>query len=258
MGTASQKVITLSSGNFVELASVKTSAGAGDVDKLVALNASGILDSSIVNSKATSSGVGDAGKLAALNGSGVLDSTIVNSKTTSSGASDSGKIPALNASGILDSTIVNSKTSSAGAGDSNKIPALDGSGKLDLSFMPSGIGPDTASITASENLAAGDYVNIWNSSGAKVRKADGASAGKEAHGFVLSAVSSSAAATVYFEGTNTQVTGQTPGVVYLSDATPGLGMSTPPSTSAHICQKVGFSTGATAVNFQFNPPITLA
>lgn len=121
--------------------------------------------------------------------------------TTSAGAGDSGKIPALNASGVLDSTIVNSKTSSAGAGDSGKVVALDGAGRIDSTMMPVGIGADTASITASEALAAGDLVNIWNSTGAKARKADATVAGKEAHGFVLASVSNGASATVYFEGT---------------------------------------------------------
>ena len=93
-------------------------------------------------------------------------------------------------------TEVASLQSSAGAGDAGKIPALDAAGRLDNSMMPSGIGADTASVTSSENLAAGDLVNIWNSTGAKVRKADATTAGKEAHGFVLSAVTSPAAATV--------------------------------------------------------------
>jgi hypothetical protein len=73
--------------------------------------------------------------------------------------------------------------------------------------MPTGIGADTASITASEALAAGDLVNIYDSTGAKCRKADASTSGKEAHGFVLAAVESAASATVYFEGSNTQVTG---------------------------------------------------
>ena len=177
--------------------------------------------------------------------------------TTSAGAGDADRVPALNASGILDSTIVNSKTSSAGAGDSGKLPALDGSGRLDSTFMPVGVGADTATITTSEALAAGDWVNVWNSSGAKVRKADATVAGKEAHGFVLSAAGSGAAATVYFEGTNTAVTGQTPGVVFLS-ATAGTGTSTAPSGSGNVVQRVGFATSATSVNFQSGQPLTLA
>lgn len=176
---------------------------------------------------------------------------------TSAGASDANAIPALNASGVLDITILNGKTTSAGAGDAGKTPILDSSGRLDQSMMPVGIGADTASITASEALSAGDYVNIWNSSGAKVRKADATVAGKEAHGFVLSAVSNGAAATVYFEGTNTAVTGQTPGTVFLS-TTAGLGQSSAPTGSGNAAQVIGFATAATNVNFQSNRPIILA
>jgi hypothetical protein len=148
--------------------------------------------------------------------------------------------------------------SSAGAGDAGKIPALDSTGRIDNSMMPTGIGADTATITASEALAAGDLVNVWNSTGAKVRKADASVAGKEAHGFVLAAVSSGASATVYFEGTDTQVTGLTPGVQYLSAATPGAATATAPSAAGNVVQRVGFATAATALNFQSQPPVVLA
>src|SRR5512143_1765954 len=77
--------------------------------------------------------------------------------------------------------------SSAGAGDAGKIPALDAAGRLDNSMMPVGLGAETDVITTSEALSAGDFVNIWASTGTKVRKADATTAGKEAHGFVLSA-----------------------------------------------------------------------
>lgn len=147
--------------------------------------------------------------------------------------------------------------SSAGAGDAGKIPGLDASGRIDNSMMPVGLGADTLVITASEALSAGDYVNIWNSTGAKVRKADATSAGKEAHGFVLAAVAISASATVYFESTNTGVTGQTPGVVFLS-TTAGQGSTTAPSGSGNVVQRIGFAASATAVNFQSQPPIVLA
>jgi len=176
---------------------------------------------------------------------------------TSAGAGDANAIPALNASGVLDASIINSKTTSAGAGDTGKIPALDATGRLDTSFMPTGIGADTASIQASENLAAGDLVNIWNSGGARVRKADATTAGKEAHGFVLASVTSGANATVYFEGGNGQVTGQTPGRVYLS-TTPGLATATAPSAAGNVVQIVGFATAATSINFQATAPYVLA
>lgn len=148
-------------------------------------------------------------------------------------------------------------TTSAGAGDSGKIAGLDAAGRWDSSMMPVGIGADTAVVTASEALAAGDLVNIWNSTGAKVRKADATTAGKEAHGFVLAAVLSSGAATVYFEGSDTGVTGLTPGVQYLS-TTAGIASGTAPSGSGNVVQRVGFATSATSLNFQSNAPVVLA
>lgn len=227
MGTASTtKLIKQSSGSLVEETTLTTSAGAADANKVVALNASG-----------------------------VLDSTIINSKTTSAGAGDSGKIPALNASGILDDTIVNATVTSA----ANKIVKLDGSGRLDATVMPTGIGADTAVILASEALAAGDLINIYNNAGtANVRKADGSTSGKEAHGFVLSAVSSGSNATVYFEGSNTQVSALTPGVQFLSATTAGKSTSTPPTGTGKVVQVVGLATSATNLNFQWELPITLA
>jgi hypothetical protein len=54
----------------------------------------------------TSAGAGDSGRIPALNGSGILDATIVNSKTTSAGAGDSGKLPALDGSGKLDTSFM--------------------------------------------------------------------------------------------------------------------------------------------------------
>lgn len=177
--------------------------------------------------------------------------------TTSAGAADADKIPALNASGVLDSSILNAVASSAGAGDAGKTVTLDGAGRIDSTMMPVGIGADTASIQASENLAAGDFVNIHNSSGARVRKADATTAGKEAHGFVLGAVSSGANATVYFEGTNTGVSGMTPGTVFLH-TTAGGATGTAPSGSGNVVQKLGVAVSATAINFERGEPIVLA
>lgn len=141
--------------------------------------------------------------------------------------------------------------SSAGAGDAGKIPALDGSGKLDTSMMPVGIGADTATIVAHENLSAGDFVNVFDSSGTlKARKADASAIGTKADGFVLSAVTSGQNATVYFEGQNTAVTGLTKGVDYfLSDTTPGgvVVAASIPTTTNHIVQCVGKALSATTI-----------
>lgn len=156
-------------------------------------------------------------------------------------------------------TETEAKTSSAGASDAGKIPALDSSGRLDDSMMPVGIGADTKEIVASENLSAGDFVNVYSDAGTpKVRKADASTTGKHAHCFVLEAVTSGNTATVYFENGNTQVTGATAGDVYLSDTTPGGFTSTPPTGAGKIVQKLGVAVGATEINVEIGQHYVLA
>lgn len=170
---------------------------------------------------------------------------------TSAGAADANKLVETDAAGKIDMSLLKATTSSAGAGDVGKVPQLDGSGRLDSTVMPVGIGADTKSILASEALVAGDFVNVWNNAGtANIRKADGSTTGKEAHGFVLSAVSNGANGTVYFEGANTQQSGLTAGPVYLSATTPGRATSTAPSTTGQIIQCLGVAVSATEVNFE--------
>lgn len=147
---------------------------------------------------------------------------------------------------------------STGAADAGKAVAVDVTGRLANSVMPIGIGADTASIIASESLSAGAFVNVYNNSGtANTRKADAATSGKEAHGFVLAAVSSGASAIVYFEGTNTAVTGATPGNVFLSTTAGGF-TSTAPSAAGNVVQCVGVAVSATAIKFERGVPVTLA
>ena len=150
-------------------------------------------------------------------------------------------------------TEVLATTASTGAPDAGKIIALDGAGKLDQSMMPTGVGEDAQMIPASENLAAGDFVNVWVDAGAtKVRKADATAAGKEATGFVLSAVASGQNAKVYFDGSNTSVTGLTPGVRhYLSATTPGAATAAPPNASGNVVQFLGVTSLPTRL--PFNP-----
>lgn len=149
---------------------------------------------------------------------------------------------------------------SSGAADDGKIVALDSSGRLDASVLPVGIGADTATIMASEALAAGDFVNIHNVSGSpRVRKADASTAGKEAHGFVLSAVAAGANAMVYFEGQNTQVTGKTPGSrQYLSATTPGATTETPPTGSGNVVQCLGVAVSDTSISTEIEDGVILA
>lgn len=177
--------------------------------------------------------------------------------TTSTGIAQADKVPATNASGFIDPTLINGKNTSAGAADAAKVPILDASGRLDSTFLPVGIGADTASIMTSEPIAAGNLVNIWDDAGtAKVRLADNATSGKAAMGFCLAAFGSGVAATVYFEGTNTGMGGLTPGVAFLGSS--GGVTATAPTGAGKLVQIVGFSTTATSMNFNAAPGVVLA
>lgn len=148
---------------------------------------------------------------------------------------------------------------SAGAGDAGKLVHLDGAGRFPTSVMPAGIGADTKSLTASEALSAGDFVNIWDDAGTpKARKADASAAGKKAHGYVVAAVSSGASAEVYFEGANAQVSGLTAGDVYLSATTAGAATNTAPSGTGKVVQRLGTAVAATEINVELGPTIELA
>jgi hypothetical protein len=176
----------------------------------------------------------------------------------SAGVADAGKIPNVNAAGVLDRTVTNAVQTSAGAPSSGQLAALDSSGRLDSTMMPVGVAADTAVITTSEVIAAGAWVNIFNSSGAKARNAD-ASNSREAHGFTLLGAGSGAPCTVYLEGVDTAVSGKTPGATqYLSDVTPGASQETQPVTAGHLLQRLGVATSATSISAMIQTPVTLA
>jgi hypothetical protein len=149
---------------------------------------------------------------------------------------------------------------SAGAGDSGKIPALGADGRLSLTFMPTGVGPDTLTVTASENLSAGDLINLWNDAGTlKMRKADASTEGKEVDGFVKDAVVADAQGIAYFDGSITGLAGLTLGSrYYLSAAAPGGIVTAPPSAAGQVVQYVGKASSATELVFEAGPPVTLA
>lgn len=144
--------------------------------------------------------------------------------------------------------------SSVGAGDANKIIQTDGSGRLDPSLMPVGIGADTEVMTTSENLSAGDFVNIWNNAGTRTARLADAQSGRAAHGFVLASSTSGQNATVYKAGSNTALTSLTPGAEYFlgtaGDATASPGIAAP----AQLIQSLGYAAAATEIAFTFQSP----
>lgn len=143
---------------------------------------------------------------------------------------------------------------SAGAGNAGEVVALDSTGKLDVSVLPVGVGPDVKLLEVTEDLLAGQYVNVFDVSGtAKVRLAD-ASNGRDAHGFVKSAFLTGATAVIYFEGPNDDLTALTiGGRCYLNTA--GTLTQAPRSTGIH--QFLGIAVSATEVNTDIDDCILL-
>ena len=150
--------------------------------------------------------------------------------------------------------------SSAGAGSAGKGVALDSTGKLAQNMMPTGVGPELNSIVAAENLASGDFVNVFDDIGTpKARKADATDGGKRAHGFVKAAATAAESVDVYFDGANTALTGLTGGTRYfLSAVTPGAVTGTPPSTAGNLVQYVGTAFAATTIAFRPTDGVVIA
>lgn len=147
---------------------------------------------------------------------------------------------------------------SAGAGDAGKIVALNSSGVVDITMMPSGVGTPTQSMTAGENLSAGDFVYINTADANKIYKADADAVAKMAIGYVLAAASTDAAVTVYFEGKNDQLSGLTIGSHYYLSATAGGVTTTKPSTGGQIVQYLGTAITTSAIPFTKVDPIEVA
>lgn len=136
-------------------------------------------------------------------------------------------------------------TVSSGVSQAGDVVALDNQGRIDVSMLPVGVGPDVKVAVASEDLVAGNYVNIWNDAGvSKVRLAD-FSNGREAHGFVRAATPSGANATVYFEGPNLDLAGLTPGARYYLNS---AGSPTPTPKTTGIHQFLGVAVDANTIN----------
>lgn len=144
---------------------------------------------------------------------------------------------------------------SAGAGSSGELPALDATGRLDTTMLPIGFGQDSVSATAGEALTAGDFV-YFNGAGA-VLKADATSLAKQAKGYVNANVLNAATATVFFDDSNTGLTGLTINVPYYLSLTPGLATTTAPSVATQIVQEVGFANSATNLRVAIQKPVLI-
>jgi hypothetical protein len=150
--------------------------------------------------------------------------------------------------------------SSTGAGDAGRVPGLDAGGKLDATFMPTGFGSDTRTITAGETVAGGS-VGYLNGTG-QILKADANAVAKAATCFVLATISNASSGTVYFgSGIITGLSGLTPGQPYfLSNiATGAVGLySDFTFTTGDIIQQVGVAISSTELYFEPQTPIVVS
>jgi len=138
----------------------------------------------------------------------------------------------------------NAIDSSGGSSDSGKIIKLDSNGKIDISLLPAGIGEDAIEIAAFEDVSAGDFVNIFDNGGSvAVRKAD-KSNGRDANGFVLESAVAPVPVKVFFEGTNSQLSGLSIGERYYLD-TAGAVTNVPTTTTGELHQYLGKAFSAT-------------
>lgn len=121
-----------------------------------------------------------------------------------------------------------------------------------------GVGIGTRAVVASEDLAAGDLVNVWDDAGVpKLRLASALVKGKDANGWVSVGYSSGMTATLNFGGTNTAASGLVAGPLWLSTV-PGKVQEIAPSGPGQVVQKVGFAFSSTEFMFQAQIPITLS
>jgi hypothetical protein len=164
------------------------------------------------------------------------------------------KVIQINSTGAMSE--YSGKATSAGAGDSGEFPILDGAGKLDITMMPNGIGADSITATAAEALAAGDFVYI--TAGGTVMKADATTFAKRAMGYVLASVLNAGTATVFFDESNSALSGLTPGGMYYLSATAGLATLTAPTTATQYVQELGIATSATSLHVNIKTPILRA
>lgn len=109
----------------------------------------------------------------------------------------------------------------------------------------------TTQALASETLAAGDLVHIWNNNGIfNLQKACAAPGlNLEVHGFVLDPVPAGTLGKIYHSGYNPFMANLAPGLIWLS-STPGKVAKTPPTAVGSLVQRVGYAPSATVLDFQ--------
>lgn len=110
---------------------------------------------------------------------------------------------------------------------------------------------NSITLPASENLTAGNLVNIHNASGASVRKAISTSNEGHADGFVLNNYTAGNSAVVYLSGLVKGLSGLTVGQLWLGTS----GGVTGTAPTANLSQQVGYAISATQMLFIRGTPV---
>jgi len=145
------------------------------------------------------------------------------------------------------------KATSAGAGDAGEFVVLGAGGKLDATVLPNGIGADAITAVAGEALAAGDFVYVL--ANGTVMKADATTFAKRAMGYVLSSVLNAGTATVFFDESNSALSGLTAGSNYFLSATAGVATLIAPTITGQFAQVLGIATSTTSLHVNIKEPI---
>jgi hypothetical protein len=149
---------------------------------------------------------------------------------------------------------------STGVAEADSIVATGADGKIDESLLPPGVGDEKNIKTASEALAALDFVNVFDDAGTeKIRKADASAFSTRANGYVTDNYNLGDLAAFYGEGTISGFTGLTIGApVFLDDVTPGGITQTPPTATGAIWQQIGVAISATEIRVEIGEAIERA
>lgn len=151
-----------------------------------------------------------------------------------------------------------------GAGQAGKIIALGNDGLIPPSMLGS-VGTPSLSANASENLTAGDFVNIFYTGGAvNARKANATDSTLPANGYVVTSVSSGSPVDVYTDGFNSQIplasftTADVGKRVFLSTTAGTITLTPSIDTTGRLVQMLGviFGVGGTVtVDVEINDGI---
>lgn len=143
--------------------------------------------------------------------------------------------------------------SSSGVADGGKLISTDDDGFLDPSFLRDG---EVLIREASEDLDAGDFVNVFDDGGvAKARKAEASGPSTKAVGYITNNFLDGEQATILGEGILSGQTGLTIGEPVFLSLTAGDITQTPPTGVGEIWQQVGVAISATEVRVEIGEPI---